>query len=45
MFSNNNGIKLETYMENSKVSGKKITTGQIESLKEIQKYFELNENT
>ena len=35
IFSNNNGIKLETYMENSKVSGNKITTGQRESLKEI----------
>ena len=45
MFSNNNGIKLETYMENSQLSGKQITTGQRESLKKIQKYFELNENT
>ena len=35
MFSNNNGIKLETYMENSQLSGKQITTGQRESLKKI----------
>ena len=35
MFSNNNGIKLETYMENSQLSDMQITTGKRESLKEI----------